>query len=462
LIGVIALREIQENVLSLRFALMCVAVIGSFVVGGISQVSDFKQRSGQYLDGRSRNERALADASSRLSNLLVHEQIIEAGPSELMFVSRGDMGAGGISLAVSPSGLYGLGGSSSKARRDFAGAGWTLDWEFIITRMLTFLAVLVTYAGLTGEKERGTLRLIGSSPVRRSHVFLGKFLGSFSTVLIPLGAGCLACLAIVSLTQGLSGPSAWGRVGLIFVISAVFLALWVALGLTASGLCRGSSSSLVLLMFVWLLFCIVIPQCGEIVSSIASKVPTPRVAALRAGDAIEAVEERHSDENWGSVNFNEPWSPQTALWVEVQNEMSEAAEKVYREYGRASIKQARFAQSVELLSPVGLFVGSLRTITGSGLDSLERFLEALEIYQRQLVSFIKQKDAEDPDTPNLLHEYFMSGEPVDPQSVPRFSMPGRGSRAALTDASGYAGGLLISWAALFVLGLLLYGRYDMR
>ena len=54
-----------------------------------------------------------------------------------------------------------------------------LDLEFIVLIVLSLFAILFTYDAISGEKERGTLRLSFAGPVARHTYMTGKLLGSF-------------------------------------------------------------------------------------------------------------------------------------------------------------------------------------------------------------------------------------------------------------------------------------------
>ena len=62
------------------------------------------------------------------------------------------------------------------------------DLLFILTALVSLLSVLVIYDSVSGEKDRGTLRLVLSYQVPRSKLLLAKYLG-------PLGASTICLLA---------------------------------------------------------------------------------------------------------------------------------------------------------------------------------------------------------------------------------------------------------------------------
>ena len=66
-----------------------------------------------------------------------------------------------------------------------------IDWVFIIALVLSFVAILFTFDAISGERERGTLRLTLSNSVSRGAVLFAKFLGAFLSISIPFLIGAL-------------------------------------------------------------------------------------------------------------------------------------------------------------------------------------------------------------------------------------------------------------------------------
>ena len=60
-----------------------------------------------------------------------------------------------------------------------------IDWGVVTAVLLSFMGILFTFDSISGEQERGTLRLMLSNSVSRSAVICGKFLGAFFTIAMP-------------------------------------------------------------------------------------------------------------------------------------------------------------------------------------------------------------------------------------------------------------------------------------
>ena len=69
-----------------------------------------------------------------------------------------------------------------------------IDWGFVTAVLLSFMGILFTFDSISGEQERGTLRLMLSNSISRSAVICGKFLGAFFTIAIPFLFGTIVSI----------------------------------------------------------------------------------------------------------------------------------------------------------------------------------------------------------------------------------------------------------------------------
>ncbi|NUM79110.1 ABC transporter permease subunit, partial [candidate division KSB1 bacterium] len=61
-----------------------------------------------------------------------------------------------------------------------------LDLDFIFQIVLSLFAILFAYDAINGEKERGTLQLTFANAIPRAQYILGKIIGSFLALAVPL------------------------------------------------------------------------------------------------------------------------------------------------------------------------------------------------------------------------------------------------------------------------------------
>ena len=148
-----------------------------------------------------------------------------------------------------------------------------IDWSFIIGYVLSLIALLFTFDAISGERERGTLRLMLANSIPRHIALMGKFLGALISISVPFTLAVLINLLIISTAKDVHlGVEAWGRLSILFFIALLYTCLFLALGLLVSARVQRSAVSLVILLLIWVVFVIFVPST---LASIASDFSPP-------------------------------------------------------------------------------------------------------------------------------------------------------------------------------------------
>ncbi len=124
--------------------------------------------------------------------------------------------------------------------------------------LLPLIALLLSFDSIAGEVDRGTLQLLLATPIRRSELLLGKFLGHVSVLAIAvvIGYGLAGGLALAQAEGSVTATSITGLLRLIGS-SVLMGAAFVALGLLLSALARQTATAAAMAILTWLL-CVVL------------------------------------------------------------------------------------------------------------------------------------------------------------------------------------------------------------
>lgn len=339
-----------------------------------------------------------------------------------------------------------------------------LDWSFIIGVVMSFVAILFTFDAISGERERGTLALTLSYAVPRGVILFSKFLGAFIAIAIPMLMGMLLSLLIVNLSGVVSlDGNDWVKIGLMTVLSFIYISLFIGLGLVISSRMERSSTSLLILLLLWVVVVVLVPNTFGTVVSTLRKAPTPFELKQRA-DAMRQANRRSRDElfKYGSPSQAKNDIRAIRLWADYITTRWKTETQLMDEILDTQFVQVQFARKILRVSPTTIYNYAMEDLAGTGFGRHKRFVEAVQRYRSRFIDFIKATDRTDPDS---YHVYYLkeglSDKPVNFEDVPRFEEPTGvdvAFRGALTDLS-----LLVLFSALlFFASYAAFLRCDIR
>ncbi len=484
----IAKREILDNLTRFRFALTVILVMALMVLNAVIFVSSkYQRRIAAYSQDASAAIASMKERSSSLSALGVKGPgNLHKKPSPLGFIATGadanlpkrvvgNAESGGNWRApnfhYSSSNIWSLEYPQDPFRKNDALPNFTeLDWTFIIGLVMSFMAILFTYDAISGERETGTLSLLMSNSVSRAIVLLAKFIGAFLTLMIPLLIGILLNLMIVNASELVSlDGSEWARVGIICVISAIYISIFLWLGLFISSQFSNSSSSLLVLLLIWVVFVVLIPNTMGVLASSFQQVPSRSEVSRRKQAQLDEIDDRYfkKDTNkslfrHGSPSDNPPKIEALQVWAGYLTERADVKSRFDDEHLNKQFAQVAFTQQITRLSPASIYKYALESLVGTGFARHERFVQQARRYRQQFVDFIKLEDSADNES---YHVYFikegLSQKPVAFNSIPKFSEQltlGITFEGAVLDLI-----LLVSLALLlFMAAVLAFLRSDMK
>ena len=429
-------REILDHLMSLRFALSLGSVTLLLVLGTFIFVSsDYKQKLAEYSSNSAWANDQIRESCQQLNELATRGPIaLYKRPSALAFCAADQEDALPMHIAAevrSSSSWQGSRGSYSYTepwRLQYVPDSYqlnsmlprvgALDWGYIIGLVTSFVAILLTFDAISGERENGTLALVLSNAVSRAGILAGKFLGVFIVIVIPMLIGILLSALIVSLSGIVSLHGAdWLRIGLMVALSFIYIALFVGLGLAISSRVTHSSTSLVVLLLIWIVSVVLIPNTFGTVISTSHTVPSQR----------EIQEKRSAASDIKAINFGEmfkygfPTDPnpdRRALewWADFITNRWKIAARVDDKH-----LDVQFARQILRLSPTVIYNYGMESLAGTGFAGHHEFVKAARRYRQQFIEFIKETDSTDPGSPHIFYlKEGLSQKRVPFSSIPRF------------------------------------------
>jgi len=340
-----------------------------------------------------------------------------------------------------------------------------LDWSFIIGVAMSFVAIIFTFDAISGERERGTLKLILSNSIPRGILLWGKFLGAFIGVAVPLLMGMILSLLIVTLSGFVSLDAGnWARIGLMVAISFIYISLFIGLGLAVSSRARHSSTSLLVLLLIWVVIVVLVPNTlGSVVSTLR-KVPSQREFQQQKDTTMGALG-RDMDYlfKYGSPTQPNPDIRAIQLMADYVTIRLDAETRLDNEHLDAQFAQVQFARQIlRAASPAAIYNYAMESLAGTGFERHRQFVETVRRYRGQFIDFIRSTDRSDPESHHIYYlKEGLSEKPVSSDNVPRFVEPTNIARAfesTLTNLS-----LLVLFSLIFFLiSYMAFLRSDIR
>ena len=244
------------------------------------------------------------------------------------------------------------------------------DLLYVIKVILSLCAVLFSFDIVSGEKETGTLRQSLSNSLKRPILIIGKWIGGFTSFILPFFVAVLLGTAFVTLKPTVDmSPQNWAKLGLFLLSSVIYLSVFFSLGLLISCLTHQSSLSLVISLFVWTILVFVIPNLGNILARQLVRIPTVQQLDLRR----EQIQIRKGIE----VN-----RPQTTMYerMEALERFNSENEMLGEDYRNRFNRLVTISKNITRISPAAAFTFQATDIMGTGMLEERKLKRAVRQY----------------------------------------------------------------------------------
>ena len=431
-------REILDHLMSLRFALSLGAVTSLLVLGTLIFVSgDYKQKLTEYSSDSAWVNDQIKESCRQLNVLATRGPIaLYKRPNPLVFCAADQDDALPMRIAAEFPSSFSWGNKYSYSapwrlqyvpdsyQQNLMIPGFgALDWVYIIGLVVSFVAILLTFDAISGERENGTLALVLSNSVSRAGVLAGKFLGAFIVTALPMLIGILLSALIVSLSGVVSLHGVdWARIGLMVALSSIYISLFIGLGLAVSSSVSHSSTSLVVMLLFWIVLVVLIPNMIGTVVSTFHTVPSQREIQEKriAASRMEAMDYGEMFK-YGSPKDPNPDRRALESWADYITDRWKKAIRIDDEHLDAQFAQIQFAREILRLSPTVIYNYGMESLAGTGFGGHHEFVMAARRYRQHFIEFIKETDSTDPASPHIFYlKEGLSNKPVPFSSVPRF------------------------------------------
>jgi ABC-type transport system involved in multi-copper enzyme maturation permease subunit len=288
------------------------------------------------------------------------------------------------------------------------------DESLIFKIVISVLALLAAYDVISGERKRGTLKLMLSGETARHQVLLGKFLAGLITLSVPVAITFVIGIVIfVSFPIVTLSGSDWIRIGLMFLASMIFTSVMYLLGLLFSCVAKRPEISMALGLFLWIIFLFVIPNVSihlatEIHPLVLEEKKNSQLALLKAGlnneldnikiDTSDAIEKSSGDDvfgGWYERIIDKAWfkayQKEYKLTYPIKIKYADRFWDVEHSYLNSFFRQRYLANRLSRISPISTYENLMAVFAGTDLVSFQHFINDVRAHRMQVIEYIRLK-----------------------------------------------------------------------
>jgi len=465
MIKTIIIKELQNNLYSLRFHISFLLCIVIFAVGTIAFLKNQDAKMQEYSKYQAEFRNELKEtAESNVGKLAVNQRAFIWRPRANAFISDCKEKYFPNRFIYSAYNVYGFevghGGTNP-----FLSAFQELNWSFIVSVVLSFTVLLFTFDTISGEKETGALALTLSNSIPRATVLLGKYISAIITTMVMAIFGIVLSILIVLFSRKVDFTSSMLMETLAFLLLVfLFLSCTAAIGTLSSVIAHKSNVSLLISLTFWLVFVVIIPNTAIFWANKIFSIEHADIISRK----IYAAQQEHrksAPPGSGSSSDENPSMPEHKLRADLYTKLNDAEISIKNAYYQDMFRQLERTRLVTLMSPVALFDYMNEAVVGGGYSRFKKVWADLHEYQAQFLQFFKTIDAADPDSPhwyNPWEDLSTTKKPVTFEQVPVFEEKPLSLAARFSFLRNYLVIMIFYIAAVFSLTFVLFLGYDVR
>ena len=380
-------KEILMNLLSLRLTFAFLILVPLVALGVYTLCNDYVQRKEDYDSKLSLHQEAAATDRIR----------IDRPPSPLMALVGGATVTTGNTVH-----LYYYDAPRVRGGFDHTPIFYIFprtDYIFIVGIVMSLLALIFSYDAISGERERGTLRLVLSNSVPRDVVLLSKWIGGYLSALFPCMTALLFGVLVLTLHPAVEIITMdWYVLFLLLLIACIYVAVFFSVGILISAISPTTGSAAMRCLFFWVLFVLIIPSAAT--HTARRFVPTPSAQEMeRKYDRIVAdtAQDRYNDHTIASKQLSntKPYKDRDE-YVRVRTRVRDRIEEIEyshltrqrdslrqiaNAYNNRLQSQIRLGRILSSCSPYAVLTDVAMTLANTGGESQMAFLNRVRQYE---------------------------------------------------------------------------------
>jgi ABC-type transport system involved in multi-copper enzyme maturation permease subunit len=448
MLGTLILKEIHDTIINLRFLIASLLCLILIPLGMYVTLQDYNQRLNDYNSSQQLylqrsegqiNPRFNAEGYRPPSPLSVFAEGLGLFLPNKAVTSR----RGGVHRSRSSiEGIVNI-SNNTKPKSPLSVLFGKIDFVFNVGFVLSIFALIFTFAGITSEKEQGTLKLIMANPVPRWSILLAKIIGNYVVFIIPFLISFLISIIILNLSGifPMADSGILSAIIMILAVTVLFLFCMFTFGMLISSSMQNSITSIITVLFIWVLFVLVIPKLSPMIAQIihpveSEEVLTNMIQNTRANiedelvakedDLFKSLLERYGltmdtffqadERNKIETEFDESV---IGIREEYGGRLTDETIRLQRNHDNEKNIQNNFALQLSRISPISCYIYIITELAGTGISEVVNFTRTAERFQEQVTEDVyDQYTYRQYGTGGRYNSGFYKNDSFDPSKLP--------------------------------------------
>jgi ABC-type transport system involved in multi-copper enzyme maturation permease subunit len=248
------------------------------------------------------------------------------------------------------------------------------------------------------------------------------------------------------------------RIALMFVAALLYISLFLNLGLFVSVVTKRSWTSIVVLLFSWVVLVLVVPQASGMIAETFYPVPSRKVVNIEKDIQKKNVEKEQSGELraiLGSDNYDQLRKP---IVEKYQQSLGRRLENIELEYANKRQAQRTIADTISRLSPASSLTFVFSELSNTGYLEMDSFTARAREFQDLVETNVYASTYSD----NTGSGMSIKLGAQDLTNIPRFTTQEVRIETSIAGVEFDVFLLLMMNVVLFAAGVVLFNRYDIR
>ena len=497
-------KEIREHLLTFRFGaalitIVLLSIISTWILGDNYIIR--KSTATRLADSYLQQAREVRFPSQILPN-------VQRPPTPLSIIAQGEDYRLGNTVQVRRRSVPHEADDNLTKNRLLASIP-SFDMMLVLMFSVSLFGILLSYDGFSGDRERGTLKMVCSFALKRSGIFASKFFAGSIVLSIPILISFIASLMVMLFFHQITFSAIqWAAIVVMLLTAILYGMLFITAGLLSSVLVIRSSTSLAIALLFWTLVVVVIPSGSNFLAPLLKPAYSPEeINSKLQASSLELMQQREEFIRTHNISFSSnggDWEGAEGLWwfdgypswledwktffIFYEPLCQRYAENNWylrRKHLARKIEQRELSFAVNFVSPAFHLQRAYTALTVTGYESHAEFMEKCRQYRHTLLNTFAQKglfgknahrfftrwelsDFERPEQyEQRLAERRAKGiwgpqiwDPLPEDYVPPFNY--ESGKPNIEDALWHIVVLLFMTLIAFSAGFVIFFRYDVR